>query len=230
MDLTRRDMFKLGALGAIGTAGASQLPWSSVIEAQAASLLAVSDTPLPFRTGFVRPPVLRPDRSRRDQDGVWTDYFTVRESARRARILPTMSTLIWGYNGMAPGPTIKVRRGRRAVMRVINQLPNTPSLAGAGLGDVSAPARFGVATAVRRVRQRRHRSRVVQGLRVPELPARTNALVPRPWGAPHRPERVRGPVRAVPPARRGGAGTPAAGRVRRTPDGCRRPLHRQRCA
>ena len=77
MDLTRRDMMKLGALGVVGTAGASQLPWSSVIEARAASLLAVSDTPLPFRTGFVRPPVLRPNRSRRDQDGVWTDYFTV---------------------------------------------------------------------------------------------------------------------------------------------------------
>ena len=129
MDLTRRDMFKLGALGAIGTAGASQLPWSSVIEAQAASLLAVSDTPLPFRTGFVRPPVLRPHRSRRDQDGVWTDYFTIRESARRARILPTLSTVVWGYNGISPGPTIKVRRGRRAVMRVINQLPTRhPSL------------------------------------------------------------------------------------------------------
>ena len=77
----------------------------------------------------MRPPVLRPDRSRRDQDGVWTDYFTIRESARRARILPTMSTLIYGYNGMSPGPTIKVRRGRRAVLRVINELPaRHPSL------------------------------------------------------------------------------------------------------
>ena len=129
MDLTRRDMFKLGALGAIGTAGASQLPWSSVIEAQAASLLAVRDTPLPFRTGFVRPPILPKDWSRRDKDGVWTDHYTVHERARRARILPTMSTLIYGYNGMAPGPTIKVRRNRRTVLRVINDLPNIhPSL------------------------------------------------------------------------------------------------------
>ena len=129
MDLTRRDVMKLGALGVVGTAGASQLPWDSVIEARAASLLAVSDTPLPFRTRFVRPPVLRPNRSRRDQDGVWTDYFTVRETARRARILPTLSTVVFGYNGIAPGPTIKVRRGRRAVLRVINQLPSIhPSL------------------------------------------------------------------------------------------------------
>jgi FtsP/CotA-like multicopper oxidase with cupredoxin domain len=128
MDLTRRDMFKLGALGAIGTAGASQLPWSSVIEARAASLLAVSDTPLPFRTGFVRPMVL-PRVTRRDERGVLTDFFTVREQARRARILPTMSTAIFGYNGMAPGPTIKVRRHRPAVLKVINELPQVhPSL------------------------------------------------------------------------------------------------------
>jgi len=129
MDLTRRDMIKLGALGAAGTAGASRLPWSSVIEAQVASLLAVSDTPRPFRTWFVRPPVLRPDRTARDQDGVLTDYFTVNEVARRANILPTMSTVIYGYNGISPGPTIKVHRGRRAVMRVNNRLPGVhPSL------------------------------------------------------------------------------------------------------
>jgi FtsP/CotA-like multicopper oxidase with cupredoxin domain len=129
MDLTRRDMFKLGALGAIGTAGASQLPWSSVIEAQVASLLAPSDTPRPFRTRFARPPVLPKDWSRRDQDGVWTDHFTVTERARRAQILPTLSTVIFGYNGSAPGPTIKVRQGRRAILTVKNELPEIhPSL------------------------------------------------------------------------------------------------------
>jgi FtsP/CotA-like multicopper oxidase with cupredoxin domain len=129
MDLTRRDVLKLGALGVVGTAGAAQLPWSAVIEARTASLLAASDTPQPFRNRFLRPPVLQPDRSRLDQDGVWTDFFTINERARRARILPTMSTAIWGYNGISPGPTIKVRRGRRAVLRVINRLPaRHPSL------------------------------------------------------------------------------------------------------
>ena len=58
-----------------------------------------------------------------------TDFFTVRESARRARILPTRETVIFGYNGMAPGPTIKVHRGRPAILRVINELPSVhPSL------------------------------------------------------------------------------------------------------
>ena len=124
MDLTRRDMFKLGALGVVGTAGASQLPLNALVEAQVASLLAPGDRPRPFRTRFVRPPVLRPTHSRRGADGVWTDYFTVTERARRARILPTMSTLIYGYNGITPGPTIKVRRGRRSVLQVRNKLPD----------------------------------------------------------------------------------------------------------
>ena len=122
MDLTRRDMLKLGAFGVVGTAGAAQLPWGA-IGADSASELAGSDMPQPFRNRFVRPPVLRRDRTARDQDGVLTDYFTLKQTARRARILPTMSTLIYGYNGISPGPTIKVRRGRRAVMRVNNLLP-----------------------------------------------------------------------------------------------------------
>jgi FtsP/CotA-like multicopper oxidase with cupredoxin domain len=123
VELTRRDMMKLGALGAVGAAATAQLPWGAMISAKTASQLAPKDMPRPFRTGFVRPPVLRPDRSRRDQDGVWTDYFTLTETARRARILPTMSTVMYAYNGTTPGPTIKVRRGRRAVVRVKNQLP-----------------------------------------------------------------------------------------------------------
>ena len=156
MDLTRRDMFKLGALGAVGTAGAAQLPLGSIGAADA-SLLAPRDMPRPFRTRFVRPEVLRPDRSRRDADGVWTDHYTVRERAKWARILPTMPTLLWTYNGMAPGPTIKVRRGRRARVSVLNQLPAThrslgqPSRTSVHLhGSASLPQYDGYASDVTR--------------------------------------------------------------------------------
>src|SRR5215208_6462176 len=129
MDLTRRDMMKLGALGVAGAAGASQLPLNEIIEARATSLLALGNMPKVFTTQFMRPPILHPTHSRRDRNGVVTDFFTVRESARRARILPTKDTVIFGYNGMAPGPTIKTHRGRPAVLRVINQLPSVhPSL------------------------------------------------------------------------------------------------------
>ena len=122
-------MLKLGAVGAVGAASTAQLPWAAMIGAKPASQLAAKDMPRPFRTRFVRPPVLRPDRSRRDREGVWTDYFTLNETSRRARILPTLSTVVYGYNGHVPGPTIKVRRGRRAVVRVKNKLPDRhPSL------------------------------------------------------------------------------------------------------
>jgi FtsP/CotA-like multicopper oxidase with cupredoxin domain len=60
---------------------------------------------------------------------VWTDYYTVTERARRAHVLPTLSTVIFGYNGITPGPTIKQVRGRRSVLRVRNMLPDIhPSL------------------------------------------------------------------------------------------------------
>jgi spore coat protein A, manganese oxidase len=129
MDLNRRDALKLGALGVAGAAGASQLPLGEIIEARATPLLALGNMPKLFTTPFMRPPILHPTHSRRDAEGVMTDFFTVRESARRARILPGRDTVIFGYNGMAPGPTIKAHRGRRAVLRVINQLPSRhPSL------------------------------------------------------------------------------------------------------
>jgi FtsP/CotA-like multicopper oxidase with cupredoxin domain len=125
VELTRRDIMKFGAVGVVGAAATAQLPWGAMIGAQTASQLAAKDMPRPFRTKFVRPPVLRADRSQRDADGVWTDHYTLSETAQRARILPTLPTLMYGYNGITPGPTIKVQQGRRAVVRVRNQLPKT---------------------------------------------------------------------------------------------------------
>ena len=104
MDLTRRDMFKLGALGVVGTAGASQLPWSSVIEARAASLLAAErQTAGPSGPGSCALRSSARTGAGATADGVWTDYFTVTESARRARILPTMSTQSRATTGCRPG-------------------------------------------------------------------------------------------------------------------------------
>ncbi|MGH3144844.1 MAG: multicopper oxidase family protein, partial [Rubrobacter sp.] len=39
-------------------------------------------------------------------------------------VLPGKKTTIYGYNGITPGPTIKVRQGRKAVVRQINSLPD----------------------------------------------------------------------------------------------------------
>ena len=58
--------------------------------------------------------------------------------------------------------------------------------------DVGAPARPGLLAAVRRLRQRHHQPRPVQGLPLPELAERPDALVPRPRRPPHGRERADG--------------------------------------
>jgi len=63
------------------------------------------------------PPVLRPVR--RDDT---TDYYEVTQRAGAAGILPGAPTEIWGFEGIAPGPTIHARRGRRVVVRHTNRL------------------------------------------------------------------------------------------------------------
>lgn len=80
------------------------------------------------------PPVLRPVRSK---NGV--DFYELTMRASKAQILPGKRTPVWGYNGMFPGPTIKVRANRKAVVRQINRLriPTTVHLHGAHVAPSS---------------------------------------------------------------------------------------------
>ena len=64
------------------------------------------------------PPVLAPVRSTAD-----TDFYAITQQAAAADILPGLKTTIWGYNGITPGPTIVVPRGRKTVVRHVNALP-----------------------------------------------------------------------------------------------------------
>jgi spore coat protein A, manganese oxidase len=64
--------------------------------------------------------VLQPVRS-----DATTDYYRITQTAFVGQILPNVNTPLWGYNGTVPGPTIKARRGRRTVVRQVNQLPET---------------------------------------------------------------------------------------------------------
>lgn len=129
MATTRRDILKIGGLSVLGAAGTATLPWGSSLGASSASRLDESRLPAPFRVEFVRPPALRAWQTTRDADGVLVDHFSVTEKPGLARIVPGFTTPVWGYNGLAPGPTIHVQRGRRAVLRVRNHLPAThPSL------------------------------------------------------------------------------------------------------
>jgi spore coat protein A, manganese oxidase len=129
MDASRRDVLKVGGLGVLGAVGAAALPWGNTVGARTASLLDPSRMQ-PFRSPFVRPQVLRPRRSVRDKDGVWTDHFSVTMRATNTEIIPGITTRAFGYNGQVPGPTIKVRTGRRAVVRFRNHLPAVNPVSG----------------------------------------------------------------------------------------------------
>lgn len=74
--------------------------------------------PQPFTQRLRIPPRLKPVRSDAE-----ADYYEITQRQAMASILPEVSTGIWGYEGIFPGPTIESRRGRTAVIRHINELP-----------------------------------------------------------------------------------------------------------
>ncbi|MGH3355032.1 MAG: multicopper oxidase family protein [Nocardioidaceae bacterium] len=130
MGATRRDVLKIGGLGLLGAAGAAGLPWGATLGAKRSSSLDGSGMPEPFRSDFVRPPVLRPASSTRDPDGTWVDHFEVSELPGSAGIAAGLRTPVLGYGGLTPGPTINVRQDRRSVLRVRNRLPRRHSSLG----------------------------------------------------------------------------------------------------
>ena len=89
----------------------------------AASRHDARDHPIPrFEVPLPIPRVLEP--TRRDAT---TDYYEIVQREERTEILPGRHTVIWGYNGTFPGPTIKARRGRTVRVRHVNQLA-TPTV------------------------------------------------------------------------------------------------------
>jgi len=123
-------VLKIGGLGALGALGATMLPWGDGVGAKEPSTLPAALRPRPFTLPFQRPPALRPHKSARDRDGVMTDHFTVTERAGRHEIIPGLTTTVFGYNGIAPGPTINVMKDRRSVLRVRNFLPDLNPIIG----------------------------------------------------------------------------------------------------
>jgi FtsP/CotA-like multicopper oxidase with cupredoxin domain len=114
MELSRRDLLKLGVLGG----AAALFPFGRTASTASLNRLAQSKMPKPFVAGFVVPPVLKPARK-----DATTDYYNIAMRPGTASIAPGLPTPIWGYNGIAPGPTIKATQGRKVVMRQINRLP-----------------------------------------------------------------------------------------------------------
>ncbi len=122
MGLTRREVLKLGMVGSAALA----LPIQRVVSAASGpSRLAESRLPRPFTVPFATPPVLAPVRT-----DATTDYYSITQRQATAQILPGVDTPVWGYNGIAPGPTIDVQQGRRVVVRNANALPPTHPVLG----------------------------------------------------------------------------------------------------
>jgi spore coat protein A, manganese oxidase len=98
------------------------LPLSRVVSGQSAlaNRMPASKLPKPFMTPFVRPPVA--ERVRWDDT---TDYYALHMLPTYSEIVPGYQTLLFGYEGSVPGPTIKVNQGRKAVVRHCNTLPTT---------------------------------------------------------------------------------------------------------
>lgn len=121
--ISRRTALKLGAIAG----GAFMLPIAFQERSYAKS--AGSPVTKPFTLDFKRLPVLAPVASvdTPSSNGVQgfegTDYYVIRQQPGKQVIIPGYTTNVWGYNGTFPGPTIRQRKGRQAVVRHINNLP-----------------------------------------------------------------------------------------------------------
>jgi spore coat protein A len=96
----------------------------------AASGLAKKNTPTPYTNLFRRPPILMPTETGVDEHGKFAKFRLTQKLGRQS-IVPGLLTTVAGYNGIFPGPTIKVAQGTRAEVRIANQLTVSPLHGGA---------------------------------------------------------------------------------------------------
>lgn len=127
--LTRRALLKSAGAGVVGLA----LPNLSGLSTRAAAVgQATAGVPFYYCfvprasqvavTSFVAelpiPPTLQPFRSDAN-----TDHYRLTMRAASATIIPGLSTPIYGYDGLFPGPTIRATRGRQVSVQQVNTLP-----------------------------------------------------------------------------------------------------------
>jgi FtsP/CotA-like multicopper oxidase with cupredoxin domain len=93
------------------------LPAAARTRMTSSDLQAAAAAAEPFQVDLQVPPTLVPVSSTAGEDRY---EITIREG--RAEIIPGELTPVYGYNGIYPGPTIRARKGRTAVVRVTNGL------------------------------------------------------------------------------------------------------------
>jgi spore coat protein A len=139
MQLSRRDVLKFGVLGS----AALVLPLERVARTKLAEANRLDGRTVPqfvldFNRGTVIDPVPKTITLSDTGAKMTVDYYEIRQQAATLQILPTRTaagaptgfrpTTIWGYNGITPGPIVKVDAGREVVMRQSNALPDHPTL------------------------------------------------------------------------------------------------------
>ncbi|MFF1392201.1 multicopper oxidase family protein [Streptomyces sp. NPDC058287] len=147
--LTRRHAIRLGlTTGAVGAVGAAGGLFQTLTSGGSANAATAAGAPAvtPFAVPLPIPKVLAPYRRTRT-----ADYYAVTMSRTSRQILPGTRTDVLTYNGTFPGPTVRARKGRTAVVRQINALdmPTSVHLHGGsnpvehdgGMMDTIAPGR-----------------------------------------------------------------------------------------
>ncbi|HET7480211.1 MAG TPA: multicopper oxidase domain-containing protein [Rubrobacteraceae bacterium] len=117
--ITRKEMLKMGLLG--GAALMLPLERKARTQLSISNRIPESQLPEPFQLPFAVPTVAAIKHS-----DATTDYYTMTMKQAQLQILPKSlfgPTTVYGYDGLTPGPTIHARKGRKVVVRHINQLP-----------------------------------------------------------------------------------------------------------
>src|SRR4051812_23703555 len=127
MALNRRDIIKIGGVAGV----AATLPLARTGLSKSASRLPSSKMPARFTLPFQRPAELVPVGNglfRGNADGVLRSYprYQMAQQFTVASILPGYKTPVFGYNGLVPGPTIRVQRGRPVIVNQTNVLQQPP--------------------------------------------------------------------------------------------------------
>ncbi|WP_211879977.1 multicopper oxidase family protein [Pseudarthrobacter albicanus] len=128
---TRRELLKLGAVGALGLAGmkgggddGAPVPPPAGTPLTP-SLLAPQNMPIPYAGVFRRPPELLPFEKGYDGGDPARPYerYALTQKLGQAQFVPGLYTTVAGYNGIFPGPTIRATQGTRIEVRIRNALP-----------------------------------------------------------------------------------------------------------
>jgi FtsP/CotA-like multicopper oxidase with cupredoxin domain len=87
---------------------------------------------------FTQPLPIPPAKQAVNDPNAGEDNYVITEVRSQAQIVPGITTPIWGYDGIAPGPTILARKLRQVNVTFVNQLP--PNEDPTGLIDKNPPS------------------------------------------------------------------------------------------